>query len=243
MHRYFIEVAYLGTNYSGFQVQDNAVTIQSELEKALAIIFRQQFQLTGSSRTDAGVHALQNFFHFDSEIVIEQEKIYNLNAVLPKAIVVKKIYQVAADAHSRFSASSREYKYFISQHKNPFNTETAWHYPFVVDVELLQQAATILLQYTNFTSFSKRKTQVKNFLCNLTLSKWYVENDCLVYNVKANRFLRGMVKGLVSTMLKVGRKQITLTEFENIILAKDCTQADFSAPSCGLFLVEVGFGG
>ncbi len=241
MYRYFIEVAYMGTNYSGFQVQDNAVTIQSELEKALSIIFKQPFLLTGSSRTDAGVHALQNFFHFDIAIEIEQEKIYNINAVLPLSIAVQNLYKVAPTAHCRFNAISREYKYCIYQNKNPFLIDRAWHFPFAVDENLLQQAAALVLQHTNFTSFSKRSTQVKHFNCNIAVSEWLQENGCLVYNVKGNRFLRGMVKGLVSTMLKVGRKLITLQDFENIILAQDCTKADFSAPSHGLFLVEVGY--
>lgn len=239
MQRYFIEVAYDGSNYSGFQVQPNAPTIQSEVEKALSILFRQSFGLTGSSRTDAGVHALQNFFHVDTEVSIENKHIYNLNAILPYDIVVKGIYTVPKTAHSRFDATHRLYKYVIYQQKNPFLHQKGWHYPFKIDVELLHQAATIIKEYQDFTSFSKRNTQVKNFICNINTSQWAVENGSIIYTVAANRFLRGMVRALASTMLKVSRGNISLQEFRNIIEKKDCTFADFAAPPYGLFLNQV----
>ncbi len=239
MPRYFIEVAYKGTAYSGFQVQQNAVTIQSKVEDALQVLFKQSFQLTCSSRTDAGVHALQNFFHVDSDISIEPAKVYNLNAVLPKDIVVKRIFPVKDSDHARFTATHREYKYYITQQKNAFLIETAWHYPYALSIDLLQEAASVLKEYTDFTSFSKRNTQVKTFNCDIETSEWFYENDCLVYHVKANRFLRGMVRGLVGTMLKVGRGITSIEDFKKIIEAKDCTKANFITPANGLFLVEV----
>ncbi len=239
MLRYFIEVAYKGTHYSGFQTQQNAETIQSVLELALQKVYKSQFQLTCSSRTDAGVHALQNFFHVDTESELNLKQVYNVNAVLPRDIIVKNIRPVAPDWHARFSATHREYKYYITRNRNPFLTETAWFYPYDLNVETLQQAAEILLTYADFTSFSKRNTQVKTFICNIITSKWVQEEGCLVYNVKANRFLRGMVRGLVGTMLQVGRGLITLDDFKKIIEAKDCTKANFTTPSTGLFLVEV----
>lgn len=239
MQRYFLEIAYKGTNYSGFQIQQNAITIQSEIEKALEILFKQTFELTGSSRTDAGVHALQNFFHFDSTIKIEQKHIYNLNAILPADIVAKNIFKVSNEAHSRFDAEARAYKYFIYQNKNAFVADRAYFFPFTIDEKLLQQTAQIILQHNDFTSFSKKHTQVNNFICAIKHSFWGKENDCLVYNVKANRFLRGMVRGLVATQLKAARSLITTNEFENIILQKDCNKAYFEAPAQGLFLVEV----
>ena len=239
MPRYFIEVAYKGTNYSGFQTQQNAETIQSVIEFSLKKVYKTTFQLTCSSRTDAGVHAYQNFFHVDTESELNLKHVYNLNAVLPRDIIIKQIILVSLDAHARFSATHREYKYFISRNKNPFLTETAWLYPYNLDLEALQQAAEILLTYSDFTSFSKRNTQVKTFICNIITSKWAYENNCLVYNVKANRFLRGMVRGLVGTMLQVGRGLINLDDFKQIIEAKDCTKANFTTPSTGLFLVEV----
>ena len=239
MLRYFIEVAYLGTRYSGFQSQHNAVSIQSTVESAMQTVFKTEFKLTCSSRTDTGVHAIQNFFHFDSEVELNLKHLYNLNAVLPRDIVVKDIVLKEAESHARFSATHREYKYYITRNRNPFLTETAWFYPYNLDIDLLQQAAGILMEYEDFTSFSKRNTQVKTFICNLIVSKWYYEKDCLVYNVKANRFLRGMVRGLVGTMLQVGKGLISLEDFRKIIEAKDCTKANFSTPPTGLFLVEV----
>ena len=239
MLRYFIEVAYLGTHYSGFQSQHNAVSIQSTVESAMQTVFKTEFKLTCSSRTDTGVHAIQNFFHFDSEVELNLKQVYNLNAVLPRDIVVKDVVLKDAESHARFSATHREYKYYITRNRNPFLTETAWFYPYNLDFDLLQQAADILMEYEDFTSFSKRNTQVKTFICNLIISKWYYEKDCLVYNVKANRFLRGMVRGLVGTMLQVGKGLISLEDFRGIIEAKDCTKANFSTPPTGLFLVEV----
>lgn len=243
MTRYFIELAYKGDGYSGFQAQKNANTIQAEVEKALAIYFRRSFQLTGSSRTDAGVHALQNYFHFDTEDPIPepQEKVYHLNAILPRDIVIRKLLWVHEEAHCRFDAISREYKYCIYNQKNPFLEERAYYYPYKLNVIKLNEAAALLLNYSDFTSFSKRNTQVKNFNCDIQQSEWIEGDGQLVFHVVSNRFLRGMVKGLVGTMLKVGRGIISLKEFSEIIESKDCTKADFSVPSHGLFLVKVKF--
>lgn len=237
--RYFLEVSYKGTNYAGFQIQNNAVTIQGELEKVLAVIFRSPVSLTGSSRTDAGVHSLQNFFHFDLYKEYNPSALYNINALLPKDIVVKSIFPVAADAHCRFLATAREYKYYISSCKNPFATDTAWYYPYKVEAELLQHAAETLYSYIDYTAFSKRNTQVVTHECTILNSKWISEDGFLIYNVKANRFLRGMVRGLVGTMLLVGRKKISLSDFKTIIESKDCTKASFASPARGLFLTAV----
>jgi tRNA pseudouridine38-40 synthase len=243
MQRYFIEVSYKGTNYAGFQIQQNANSIQAEVEKALKIFFKTDFQLTCSSRTDAGVHALKNYFHVDSSVLPEQDKlnniIYNLNAILPADIVIKQIFRVAKEAHCRFDAVSREYKYFIYNNKAPFLADRAYYYPYTLDIELLQGAADVLMKYHDFTSFSKRNTQVKTFNCSIGKSNWFKEENQIVYNVMANRFLRGMVRGLVGTMLKVGTGKISLNDFSKIVEGKDCSKADFSAPPQGLFLIEV----
>ncbi len=241
MPRYFVEVAYKGTFYSGSQIQQNANTIQSELEEVLSIFLRQSIDLSVSSRTDAGVHALQNFFHFDAEIKIKKEQLYNLNALLPHDISIKNIYAVDKNAHSRFDAISREYKYFIYQSKDPFLFDRAYYYPYILDVHLLQQASEIIINQKNFSSFSKRHTKTKDFECKILKSVWTIEENCFVYNVIANRFLRGMVKGLVGTILKVGRKIISVKDFEDIIGSGDCTKADFSPPSKGLFLMSVNY--
>jgi len=239
MPRYFLELAYKGTAYSGFQVQENANTVQAEVEKALHTLFRESFDLTGSSRTDAGVHALQNFFHFDTGLAIHKGSIYNLNALLPLDIAAKGIYQVPDGAHCRFDAIAREYTYLIYRKKDPFKVDRAWLYPFPLDIDALQEAARILVEYTDFTSFSKRNTQVKTFQCAIERSEWYQEENSLVYRVKANRFLRGMVRGLVGTMVKLARGQMSMTEFRTIIEGKDCTKADFSTPAQGLFLERI----
>lgn len=243
MARYFIKVSYNGANYAGFQVQNNANTIQGEIQKALKIYYKSDFELTCSSRTDAGVHALMNFFHFDSELMpdlIKLEKIlYNLNAILPPDIVILKIFKVKIDAHCRFDAVYREYKYYIYSIKNPFCNKSAYYIPYNLDIEKLNAAAQLLMNYQDFTSFSKRNTQVKTYNCNILKSNWSYENNKLVYYIKSNRFLRGMVKGLVGTMLKVGTGKITLQQFKQIIENKDCRNADFAVPAQGLFLINV----
>ncbi|MFP5042039.1 tRNA pseudouridine(38-40) synthase TruA [Parasediminibacterium sp. JCM 36343] len=241
MPRYFIELTYKGTRYSGFQSQPNALTIQAAIETALQTRYKQPFELTCSSRTDAGVHALQNFFHVDTEITIEPQHIYNLNALVPSDIVIKQITRVPDTAHARFGATHRCYKYYITNQRNPFLTETAWFYPYTLDIEALHLAAKMVLVHIDFTAFSKRNTQVKTFICHIMNSQWYYEKDCLVYEVKANRFLRGMVRGLVGTMLQVGRGIITINQFKEIIEGKDCTKANFNTPAHGLFLAEVAY--
>jgi tRNA pseudouridine38-40 synthase len=252
MPRYFIEVSYKGTAYSGFQVQKNANSIQAEIEKALSIFFKQRFSLTGSSRTDTGVHALQNYFHFDTQAASPREPVpllrgnlsdakfaYNLNAILPLDIVIKRIFPVAENAHCRFDAVSREYSYFIYRDKNPFLEDRAYYFPYALDLHKLNKAAELVLLHKDFTSFSKRNTQVKNFICCIKKSEWIREKDTLMYRVESNRFLRGMVKGLVGTMLRVGTGKITLDQFDDIIKNRDCTKADFSVPPHGLFLIKV----
>jgi len=238
MARYFIEVAYKGTAFSGFQVQENANSIQAELEKALQVFFRRTFQLTGSSRTDAGVHALQNFFHFDSDLPVQDES-YHLNAILPADIVVKRIFAVADDVHCRFDAISREYHYHLYAKKDPFKKDIAYYYPYELNLELLNAAAAEVLHNRDFSAFAKRNSQVKSFECSMLCSEWAIEEDGLFYRVKANRFLRGMVKGLVGTMLQVGRGKLGLEQFKAILESGDPALADFSPPSQGLFLVRV----
>jgi tRNA pseudouridine38-40 synthase len=243
MQRYFLEVSYKGSGYSGFQVQKNANSIQAEIEKALEIFLRSRVVLTGSSRTDTGVHALQNFFHFDFEGDILPESRYNINAILPADIVVNGIHPVDAGAHCRFDAISREYAYYVFQHKNPFLQDRAYYYPYKLDEEKLSAAAGVLLTYSDFSSFAKRNSQVKTFQCNILESGWRREGECMVYVVKANRFLRGMVRGLVGTMLQVGRGKISVGRFEEIIRSLDSAQADFSVPGHGLFLLRVNYPG
>ena len=243
MARYFIEVAYKGTAYSGFQVQENSNTIQAEIEKALLIYFRKTFTLTGSSRTDAGVHAQQNFFHFDTEPVFtkaETDKAtYHLNAILPLDVAVKSIKEVAENAHCRFDALSRSYRYCVHQHKNPFLLDNAYYYPYPLNMEAMNLAAKMLFEFTSFESFSKKNVQVFTHNCTIFFSEWTFENDMLIYNVTGNRFLRGMVRGLVGTMLLVGKGKYSIEDFKNILERKDSAKTDFSAPAKGLVLMQV----
>jgi len=241
MPRYFIEVAYMGTRYSGFQVQQNANTIQAEVTRALKIFFNKGFELTGSSRTDAGVHAQQNFFHFDADIEINKSSVYNLNALLPYDIVVKHIFETQPAAHCRFDAIARTYHYQIIRFKNPFYFGRAYYYPFAINMEVLHEMAAAIRTFTDFTSFSKKKTQVKSFNCNIEYSRWVVEDNLLRYEVKANRFLRGMVKGLVGSMLRLAKNSKDVTELKNIFEKRDSSAADFSVSSDGLILTAVEF--
>lgn len=239
MPRYFLEVSYIGSNYSGFQKQENANSIQAEIEKALLILQREEIELTGSSRTDAGVHAMQNFFHFDYNGNINPQFIYKINAILPEDIVIKSIVKVTDNAHCRFDATGRTYKYFIYQNKNPFLQDRAYYFPYTIDFEKLNDTAKILIGSHDFTSFSKRNTQVKSFVCNIEQSEWIKEENVLTYYVKGNRFLRGMVRGLTGTMLQAARGKISMDDIREIIHSRDCTKADFAVPAHGLFLVKI----
>ena len=245
MARYFIEVAYRGTAYAGFQVQDNANTIQAEVEKALLTYFRIPIALTGSSRTDAGVHALQNFFHCDADIQLEaatvDKAIYHLNAILPLDIVIKDIKQVTDSAHCRFDAISRSYIYSIYNSKNPFLFDNAYYYPYPLNLEALQEAAALLLAHTEYQSFAKKNIQVFTYNCIITESNWSYKDDLLLYNVTGNRFLRGMVRGLVGTMLLVGKGKYSTADFKAILESNNSAKTDFSAPAKGLILKEVKF--
>lgn len=239
MSRYFIEVAYKGTCYSGLQVQENANTIQAEIEKTFKILHWNPVVLTGSSRTDAGVHALQNFFHFDYEETINPQFIYKMNALLPRDIVVKKIIEMPASSHSRFDATGREYIYYIHRFKNPFLQATSLYFPYKLDIELMQKASEFLRQQTNFFAFSKTNTQVKSFDCRVIKSQWTIQEDILTYNIEANRFLRGMVRSITGTLLKIGRHKLSLQEFEKLFINE--RKAGYSVPAHGLFLVKVNY--
>ena len=241
MSRFFLEVAYRGTAYSGFQSQQNANTIQAELEKAFLILQKHRVEMTGSSRTDAGVHALQNFLHFDYDGLIEPHFVYKINAILPGDIVIKSLNPVSDTAHCRFDAVSREYRYYLYQSKDPFLADRAFYFPYKLNTSKMQEASELIKEFTDFTSFSKRNTQVKTFKCQILESQWGFVDNRMVYNVKANRFLRGMVRALTATMLRLGRGKISIDDFRQIIEARDCTKASFAVPPHGLFLEKVEF--
>ena len=239
MQRFFLEVSYDGTGFSGFQVQQNAVTIQWEVEKALGVLLKEKIVCTGSSRTDAGVHALQNFFHFDFDGVLPEGLIYHLNAILPATISAKRIVKVDQTQHCRFHASSRVYRYDLHSCKDPFLVNRSWFYPYPLDGQALGDAAALVRQTNDFTSFAKRNADVKTHLCTIYRSEWEKTPGGWSYHVEANRFLRGMVRGLVSTMLLVGRKKINLEQFKGVVEGRDNQKAVFNAPGHGLFLIKV----
>lgn len=241
MNRYFAEVCYRGTQYAGFQIQQNAVTIQSELERAMKVVLRTELRLTGSSRTDSGVHARQNYFHFDWEGELPEGVAYNLNAVLPADIAVSALRRVQPGGHCRYDALARRYRYTVYGRKDPFLSDRAYYFPYRLDIEQMQQAAVRIMDHTDFRSFSKRRSQVKTFICTIQESRWERMDGSLIYEVKANRFLRGMVRGLVGTMLRVGRGKIDMDAFGEIIRRGDPAAVDFSVPGAGLCLEEVVF--
>ncbi len=239
MFRYFLEVAYKGDQHSGFQVQRNANTIQEEINRSLEILLKQPVHTSGSSRTDAGVHARQNFLHLDLESPFPEEWHYKVNAILPPQIVLKAIYPVAPGAHARFSAIARSYKYILYLQKDPFLKDFGYFYPYTLNWKKIQIATGLLLEYKNFRSFSKRNTQVKTYDCVIREARWQRHEEQFWFLITADRFLRGMVRGLVATLLQVGREKISLEEFRTIIEKRQSGLADFSAPAQGLFLEKV----
>lgn len=241
MFRYFLEFAYKGTKFNGLQTQLKGITVQDEINSTLQIFLKTKIETTTSSRTDAGVHALQNFLHFDTDLKISDAVLYNLNAIVHQDIVFKKITLVSSRAHSRFDATQRKYAYHIIQKKNPFFKEIAFFYPFHLDIDLMNQAAEFLLKYNQYKAFSKKHTDVKTFECNITTAYFEVKEEEIIFHIVSNRFLRGMVRGIVGTLLQVGRKKITPLEFEEIIIREDSSRVDFSTPALGLFLEKVSY--
>jgi tRNA pseudouridine38-40 synthase len=240
LHRYIIEVMYLGTAFHGSQLQATTDTVQLQLNKALTTIFRRPIETYGASRTDEGVHARCNFYHFDMALVPTADILYRLNAVLPEALSIVKIYIPAnPEMNVRFDALSRRYRYRIYPGRNPFLVGRALYYPYRIDLPLLQQTAAVLKEYTDFETFAKRHSQTKTFRCIIMQSYWEEQGDELHYIVEANRFLRGMVRGLVGTQLRAARGKYGLEEFRSIIEAKDCTRADFSVAGHGLYLEQI----
>jgi len=237
--RYFLEVSYLGKNYHGSQSQINARTIQSELENALQIYYRKEFSLVGASRTDKGVHAIQNFYHVDTDICFCKEQVYNINSILPADISLTGIYRSSPAFHARFDAISREYKYYIHTAKNPFLNGRSWYFPYQISFELLHEYAAIILNTVDFTIFSKKGTEVKSAICRIDKASWAYEGNNIIFTVQANRFLRGMVRGLTATMLQCARKNLSPVSFNTIVAGNNNLHADFSAPSHGLYLCSV----
>lgn len=240
--RYFIELAYKGDNYHGWQVQPNANSVQEELNKALSTILQEELNVVGAGRTDAGVHASQMFAHFDVSKELDAKFIYKFNAILPDDIVIKNLILVGDEAHARFDATSRSYEYKIWLGRNPFLLDSSWQlHHQTLNVEAMNKAAKLLLKYTDFECFSKVKTDVFTFNCTITNAIWNQNGNELTFYISANRFLRNMVRAIVGTLVEVGLGKTTQEEFKKIIESKNRSNAGMSAPAKGLFLTEVAY--
>jgi len=238
---YVLEIAYKGTKYHGWQIQKNAHTVQAEINNAIAILLHQTVETLGCGRTDTGVHAEQQFVQFETTAkFIPAKFVFQLNAILPKDIFAKKIFTASANFSVRHDAIKRSYEYRISRVKNPFLDHIcSFYFQRDLDVAVMNSAAEILLRYTDFQSFCKYHTAVDNFECTICSAHWAEEHELLVFYISANRFLRGMVRAIVGTLLQVGVGKITIEDFEKIIRSKDRKAAKQAAPPEGLFLTSV----
>jgi len=240
LQRYFIELSYDGTNYHGWQVQPNAVTVQEVLDRALSTVLRRPIETVGCGRTDTGVHATEFFAHYEVESSMTIDKVvHSLNGILPPDIAIKNIFPVDDEMHARFSATLRSYQYHIHFNKDPFKHGYSWLLRDEPDIDLMNQAAQIIMQYTDFSCFSKSNTQVKTNNCKISRAEWVRTDDGMVFHISADRFLRNMVRAIVGTLLMVGRKEITPEGVREIINSKDRSNAGISVPACGLYLTEV----
>lgn len=239
--RYFITFSYDGTAYHGWQIQPHSVTVQEELQKALSTLMRKPMEVVGAGRTDTGVHARKMIAHFDHDEVMDcPQLVYKLNKLLPRDIAVQHVEPVADDMHARFSAKSRTYHYYVHLDKNPFLRSYSWQVYGNPDFELMNRAARVLMEYKDFTSFSKVNTDTKTNDCTITEARWdRVGEDQWRFTVTANRFLRNMVRAIVGTLMEVGRGRMTIEQLRSVIEAKDRCRAGDSVPGNALFLVEV----
>lgn len=242
MPRYFLELSFKGTKFSGWQIQDNANSVQAEINKALTVLCGTPVECAGCGRTDTGVHALQFFAHFDSpEIKDTRQFLFQLNAILPIDIVIHQLHLVNDDAHVRYDATARTYQYFIHQQKNPFINEYSWYRSYDFDLEKMNEACKILFTHNDFSCFSKSNNQQKTNLCIIEKAFWVKQNDLVVFTITANRFLRGMVRAIVGTMLQVGTGKMTIEEFNEVLKQGDRKEAGASVPAHGLFLTKISY--
>ncbi|MEB0248737.1 MULTISPECIES: tRNA pseudouridine(38-40) synthase TruA [unclassified Mucilaginibacter] len=242
IQRYFIELAYDGTNYHGWQVQPNAVTVQEVLDKALTTLLRQSIETVGCGRTDTGVHAKDFFAHLDVQSMVHEPSTIDkrsLNALLPHDIAIKSIIPVNPEAHARFDATLRSYEYHIHFEKNPFLNNYSWLIRDKPNLELMNRAAAIVMEYTDFSCFSKSNTQVKTNNCKIAKAEWVETENGIVFHVSADRFLRNMVRAIVGTLLQVGKSEMQPEDIRKVIESKNRSKAGTSVPACGLYLTEI----
>lgn len=242
--RYFIELAFKGTAYHGWQVQQNAITVQQLLDEALSTVLRMPIGTVGCGRTDAGVHAKQLFAHFDDinqEVKGKESRILSsLNALLPADIAVKRILAVSNEAHARFDAIKRAYEYHIHFHKDPFLQDFSWQLRDKPNISAMNEAAKLMMDYTDFSCFSKSHTQVYTNNCTLLRSEWqWLNSEQLVFYISANRFLRNMVRAIVGTLMEIGNGKQPVDYIHEVINSKNRSRAGTSVPACGLYLTEV----
>ncbi|MBO4825903.1 MAG: tRNA pseudouridine(38-40) synthase TruA [Prevotella sp.] len=241
MQRYFVFFSYDGSRYHGWQVQPNGNSVQAELERALSTLLREDVQVVGAGRTDAGVHARMMAAHWDTEAAVDcQQLAYRLNRLLPRDIAVSRVVAVAQDMHARFSATSRTYHYYIHTRKNPFVCNTSCQMHYDLDFELMNEAGRILCTYDDFGAFCKAHTDVKTTLCRVSEARWIQQSPTQwCFRITANRFLRNMVRAVVGTLVEVGRHRMSLDEFRAVVEGKNRMAAGESMPAHALFLEEV----
>lgn len=241
MERYFIELAYNGSTYHGWQIQPNAPSVQAELNQALSTFLRQDIHVVGAGRTDTGVHASFYVAHFDSPIPLPdlEQLAYKLNRMTSQGIAIHRIYPVPADTHARFSALSRTYKYYIDKYKDPFTCDYAWKVHPLPDIQRMNEACPVLMEYRDFTSFSKLHTDTKTNICRIIKASWEDTGKQLVFTIQADRFLRNMVRAIVGTLLEIGQDKLTIPELREIIISQNRCNAGHSVPGHALFLCDI----
>ncbi|MGN0281532.1 MAG: tRNA pseudouridine(38-40) synthase TruA [Prevotella sp.] len=239
--RYFITLGYDGTSFHGWQIQPNGNSVQAELQKALSILLRQPLTVVGAGRTDAGVHARKMVAHFDFNDKLDcGQMAYRLNRMLPKSIAVYEVQKVNDDLHARFSAIKRTYHYYVHTHKNPFLRHYSCELHYELNFDLMNTAAKILLEYSDFGAFCKSHSDVKTTLCNVMAAEWHqLSPTSWYFEISADRFLRNMVRAIVGTLIDVGRGRLSLEEFRNVIEGRKRTAAGESMPANALFLEDV----
>jgi tRNA pseudouridine38-40 synthase len=237
--RWFLSISYNGTAYHGWQVQPNGISVQEVVEQSLAVLLRQSVRITGAGRTDAGVHARQMVVHFDAENPLPCDFIKRLNSIFPKDIAAMELNPVHSDAHARFDALLRYYEYHVHVGKNVFAEKRSVKLARLPDFELMNRAAQVMMQYTDFTSFSKLHTDVKTNLCRIVLANWEPTDEGWKFTIGADRFLRNMVRAVVGTLLEVGWGRLSLEGFKNVIEAHNRCKAGVSMPPYGLYLTKI----
>jgi tRNA pseudouridine38-40 synthase len=237
--RYFLELAYQGKAYHGWQRQPNAVSVQEVIENALFTLLQRSLEIVGAGRTDAGVHAKQLFAHFNVEEELTEDFIFKLNSLLPQDIAINGMHKVTQEAHARFDAVARSYEYHIVQKKDPFAFDAAYLVKRELDVDAMNRAAQTMLEYKNFKCFSRSRTDVRTYNCKIEHAYWQRINDRLVFHIKADRFLRNMVRAIVGTLLEIGLEKMEVEKMHEIIQSESRSEAGASVPAKGLYLTKV----